>query len=250
VIIDAAGPGKPALGPYARALCDYFDGDSSVALRLHSSLGEHDDLPMSLFFRGPRSFFGFESVALEHCRGRVLDAGAGTGVHALELQKRGFEVTAIDITREAVEIMGKRGVADARHADMFTLGGNERFDTILMMMNGTGPMETLDGLDRFLDRGHRLLKPGGRVVLDSSEVQPQDPPKDAPHIEWPDEPSAYVGESWIVLEYGGEMGAPFRELYVDHATLEGHAHRAGWRCDVVFLDENGAFTAVLTPPRR
>jgi SAM-dependent methyltransferase len=240
---------KNALNPYARALSDYFEGERSVTITLHSSLGEHDALPMSLFFRRPRDFFDFEIAALDHCYGRILDAGAGTGVHALELQKRGLDVTAVDITAEAVEIMRKRGVVDARHADMFELNGGERFDTVLMMMNGTGPMETLDGLDRFLDRAPRLLNPGGRVVLDSSEVHMVDPPHHAPHIDWPDEPSTYVGESWIRLEYAGELGPPFRELYIDHATLEGHAERAGWRCEIVFHEENGAFTAVMQPPR-
>jgi 2-polyprenyl-3-methyl-5-hydroxy-6-metoxy-1,4-benzoquinol methylase len=84
---------------------------------------------MSFFFRGPRDFFEFETVALEHCQGRVFDAGAGAGVHTLQLQKRGVEVTAIDITAEAVEIMSRRGVRDARHADMFELDGGERADS-------------------------------------------------------------------------------------------------------------------------
>jgi SAM-dependent methyltransferase len=240
---------KAALIPYARALRDYFEGDTSATITLHSNLGENDSLPMNLFFRTPRDFFDFEIAALEHCRGRVLDAGAGTGVDALELQRRGVDVTAVDILPEAVEIMRKRGVKDARDGDMFRLNSGERFDTVLMMMNGTGPMETLDGLDRFLDRAPRLLNPGGRVVLDSAEAQYVEPMQHAPRIEWPDEPSLYLGESWIRLEYDGDLGSPFRELYVDHATLEGHAERAGWRCEVVFHEENGAYTAVLTPPR-
>jgi hypothetical protein len=94
-----------------------------------------------------------------------------------------------------------------------------------------------------------LLTPGGRVVLDSSEVYVVDPPAHAPRMEWPNEPSTYVGESWMRLEYAGEMGAPFRELFIDHATLEGHAERAGWRCEIVFHEESGAFTAVMQPPR-
>lgn len=236
--------------PFGRALSAYVSGNTSAFIMLHTSLGEYDSLPVSLFFRERDQFLPFEAAAMEHCRGRVLDAGAGTGVHALELQRRGHDVTAIDIVPEAVDIMRDRGVHDAREADMLSLGAEDRFDTILMMMNGTGPLGTLDGLDRFFDLAPRLLRPGGRVVMDSSAVEPQDPPVGAPPADWPDEPSAYVGESWIRVEYGGERGTPFRELYVDHATLEAHARRARWRCSLVFHDEYGTYTAVLRPPAK
>lgn len=237
-----------ALRPYGHALRDYFAGDKSAAINMQTSLGEYDALPISIFFRERNHFLPFEGVALDHCRGRVLDVGAGTGVHALELQREGFEVTAIDILPEAIEIMKKRGVKDARLSEMFEFDNGDRFDTILMLMNGTGPLGTLDGLDSFLERAPRLLNHGGRVILDSSEVELQDLPHHAPRPEWPSEPSVYVGESWIRLEYRGDQGDPFRELYIDHSTLEGHAERAGWRCDIIFLDEHGAFTAILHPP--
>lgn len=234
---------------FGRALDDYFAGDASALITLQTSLGEYDALPVRIFFREFPDFLPFETVAMDYCRGHVLDAGAGTGVHALELQERGFKVTAVDIVPEAVEIMRSRGVRDAREADMFRLDRGERFDTILMMMNGPGPMGTLDGLDRFLERAPKLLNAGGRVILDSSRIEPQTPPPNAPPVEWPAVPRPYDGEAWIRLEYKGERGDPFRELYLDHTTLEGHAERAGWRCDLIFLDEHGTFTAVLQPPR-
>jgi SAM-dependent methyltransferase len=236
--------------PFGRALSAYVSGDTSASIMLHTSLGEYDSLPVSIFFREPDQLLPFEVAAMNHCRGRVLDVGAGTGVHALLLQERGLGVTAVDILPEAVDIMKDRGVADARRAEMFEVRDREGFDTILMMMNGTGPLETLDGLDRFLDFAPHLLRRGGCVVLDSSAVEPQDPPENAPPGDWPDEPSSYVGEVWIRIEFDGERGRPFRELYLDHATLQGHAARAGWRCDVVFLEEYGTYTAVMHPPSR
>jgi 2-polyprenyl-3-methyl-5-hydroxy-6-metoxy-1,4-benzoquinol methylase len=93
-------------------------GDQAATLVVHSSLGESDDLPVQIFFRGEGDLFSFEEAALELCRGRVLDAGAGTGVHALELQKRGFEVRAIDVLPEAVAIMRGRGVIDPSSSRM------------------------------------------------------------------------------------------------------------------------------------
>lgn len=236
------------LAPHARALRDYHEGDHHAVMITHSSLGECDELPVAVFFREPDDFFPFERMALELCRGRVLDAGAGTGVHTVALQKRGVEVRAVELLPEAVEIMLERGVRNARCADMFELEG-ERYDTLLMLMNGIGPVGTLAELDPFLAWAGRLLAPGGQILVDSGEALISEPPPGAPEWEWP-EPTAdgYPGEAWIRLEYRGEVGAPFRELYADAETLAAHVERGGWRCEFAFTDEAGAYLARLRPP--
>lgn len=231
--------------PHGRAIRDYFDGKTSAKLILHSSLGEHDELPVNVFFRGPAEFFPFERAALALCRGRVLDVGAGTGVHAVYLQGRGQEVCAIDVLPQAVEIMKEQGVRDARLARIEELEG-ESFDTILMLMNGIGILETLDGLDRFLREVPRLLRPDGQILVDSG---PANLVGDAsnPAVALNIEQDSYAGEAWIELEYEGEKGPPFRELYADSETLSRYAHAAGWDCDIVFRDEHGGYVARLTP---
>lgn len=234
------------LAPYAAALSDYAAGKRDATILLRSSLGEKDDLPVSVFFRESDAFFPFESAAMDHCDGTVLDLGAGTGVHTLALQAHGFEVRAIDILPEAVEVMKTRGVDDARQGDLFTLDCGS-FDTILMLMNGIGPAGTLDGIERILDTLYRRLRPGGQILVDSAEVRERGDPPDPEITPWPLESSAYVGESWIQLEYDGRKGRLFRELYVDEATFRDRALRAGWRFDVLFW-EDGAYLARLTRP--
>jgi len=243
-----SGPtsGIPPLAPYTEALTDYHRGNLNAQLTLYSSLGEYDDIPVSVFFRGPDEFFPFDSAALEVCTGRVLDAGAGTGVHALELQAVGIDVVAVDSMPECVAIMRERGVYQARCANMFALD-DERFDCVLMMMNGVGPVGTLAGLDRFLARAGNLLEPGGQVIVDSGEVKQSKRPGDAPRIDWPPSESGYVGESWIQLGYNGRFGGFFRELYVDARTLRNHADRAGWSTQVIYQGDDGEFVATLRP---
>jgi len=240
-----------ALAPYGRALADYQAGATSTTLVLHSNLGEHDDLPVEVFFRTPDEFFAFERYALELCHGRVLDAGAGTGVHSLELMARGFDVTAIDIVPEAVQVMRDRGVGKVRETDMFELSG-ETYDTILMLMNGAGPVETLQGLDRFLGHARRFLAPGGQLLVDSAEVSRVggEPSNENLFMTWPDEPAppdAYPGEAWIRLEYEGEVAPPFRELYVGASVLRERASAAGWTCDLAFEGEYDSYLARLQP---
>lgn len=63
--------------PHGAALRDYFGGLTDAKLTLRSSLGEHEEIPVSVFFRGAEDYFPFERAALARCRGRVLDVGAG-----------------------------------------------------------------------------------------------------------------------------------------------------------------------------
>ena len=204
-------------------------------------------MPVSLFFREPENFFPFERTALELCRGTVLDFGAGTGVHSLALQDLGFSVTALEVLPEAVEIMRDRGVQHVVHEDGLTYSGRP-VDTMLMLMNGIGPVGTLESLQDFLLRVGRLLRPGGQILVDSAEVTRREEASDAPPIEWPPRTGEYVGEAWIRLEYRGALGAPFRELYLDSDTLSQRAGEAGWRTDITFDGEGGSYLARLTRP--
>ncbi len=231
--------------PHARAIADYFGGARDPTLVVHSSAGEHEELPVSVFFRGPAEFFSFERAALALCRGRVLDVGAGTGVHALYLQGRGHDVCAIDVLPEAVEIMRARGVRDARLIDVAELQ-DESFDTVLLLMNGVGIFGTIEGLKRFFDYAPRLLRPGGQILLDSGPASLVGAPDEAFAEMSGGGDDSYPGEMWIELEYRGERGPPFRELYVDPETLCECARAAGWEPEIVHRDELGGYVARLT----
>lgn len=241
-------PKETALDPYGQALRDFADGDPSTTIVVHSDLGEHDELPISFFFRDPANFFPGEQEMLDLCTGTVLDLGAGTGVDTLALQERGLAVTALEVVPAAVEIMRERGVQNPVCADMFEFE-TEPVDTILMMMNGIGPVGTLKGLDRFLARTSRFLRSGGQILVDSGAAQPQEETADSPHVEFPPRDGDYPGEAWIRLEYGGAIGAPFRELYVDFDTLSDRANQAGWKSEIV-RGERDEYSARLTLRRR
>ena len=72
----------------------------------------------------------------EHGQVKILDVGAGSGCHSLALKQMGKEAVAIDISPLSVEVMQARGL-DARLVNLFDTHFVERFDTILMLMNGS-----------------------------------------------------------------------------------------------------------------
>jgi len=231
--------------PHGAALLDYFKGETSAAVLVHGDDGETETVPIRVFFRGPADFSALEEAALDLCRGRVLDAGAGSGCHSLVLQEQGLPVCAIDIAPEAVEVMRKRGVQDARCADVFSFEA-EPFDTVLLMMNGIGVVGDLAGLDRFLVEVGRLLKPDGQVLLDSYDPGWTEDRGNAVPPAAGARPNRYSGEMRFQLEYKGAMGPPLEWLFVDSATLADHAKRAGWSCEVIWQEEEGHYLARLT----
>lgn len=231
--------------PHGAALFDYFKGERSAEVKVHGDDGETETVPIRVFFRGPAEFSALEEAALDLCRGRVLDAGAGSGCHSLVLQEQGLSVCAIDIAPEAIEVMRMRGVRDARCEDLFSFE-TEAFDTILLMMNGIGVVGNLAGLDRCLTQIGRLLKPGGQILLDSYDPEWTEDPGEGASPKARCRPGGYIGEMRFQLEYKGVMGPPLEWLFVDSATLADHARRAGWSCEVIWQEEEGHYLARLT----
>jgi SAM-dependent methyltransferase len=232
--------------PHQAAMWAYHRGDHDTVIVVYDDF-ECDEVPVSYFFRSPEQFPSLELRALDLCRGRVLDVGAGSGCHSLALQDRGIEVTAIEVLPDLVDILRERGVRDARLATWMDVDAGQ-FDTVFMMMNGLGLAETLAGLRGFLRDARRLVRPGGQILADSTDVRVRMDREAARSgtLERPD--GRYIGELHFQLEFQGQKGPPFGQLYVDAETLERSAAEAGWRCEILLApDEYGHFLARLTP---
>ena len=220
-----------AYAPHGRAVLDHWRGRRDAIVTLHCEGHETDDVSAAVYFRSFSEFDEVERQALARCAGRVLDVGAGAGAFALLLQARGQDVVAIDVVPECITVMRERGVLDSRRATTVDVDDGP-FDTVLMMMHGVGIVGTLDGLVTFLADLHRLVAPGGRVLLDSAPMEDGDE----------------LGASCrYVLEYGGRRGAPLDWLFVDEATLTSRARDAGWETTIVTRDAAGRYLAELCP---
>ena len=223
---------KTAYQPHGAALLDCFRGDTSAMLICHQD-GERDDVPAAFWLRD--EIDPLEALALDLCRGRVLDVGAGAGVHALQLQSRGMEVTAIDVAPECVTIMRERGVHHAQVADLFSFEG-DRFDTIICLCNGLDKVGRLSDLPRFLQKMRDLLTPGGALIADSFDLRIGADPASLAALERKSAMGRYFGEIDLRFEYKGLSGAPFTALQVDYDTLSATAKEHGWRCERIKTD--------------
>ena len=232
--------------PLGAALLDHHRGDAAAEIIVMSDLWEDEPTPVAAFYRPDgQALPALEREALGLCRGRVLDLGAGAGRHALELQRTGHDVVAVDPLPEAVEIMSDRGVADARQGDLSVVA-EERFDTVLMLMHGLGVVGNLHGLGRLLETMPTLLNPGGRLVCDSADlavVLGDESPELLTELLRPD---AYLGEVEFSLRYLGLVGPRYPWVFVDPQTLGIIADAAGFAVSIVAHGERGSFVAVLT----
>jgi len=233
-----------AMRPYGNALLDYHCGNMSAAVTIVRDDGWSTVLPINTFFRHAEAF-ELERLALDLCTGKILDVGAGTGLHSQFLQNRGFKVCAIDVIPEAVQIMRERGISDVQQADIMTFSGSQ-FDTILMMGHGIGMVEDIAGLGRFLVHTHNLLRPAGQILLTSLDVRASNDPADLAYQRRNLDSGRYFGEIRMQFKYGGIVGPLFGWLHVDAETLKNHAAKNSWGCDLVHQQEDGNYLARLT----
>jgi SAM-dependent methyltransferase len=105
---------------------------------------------------------------------RILDVPCGLGRHSIELGKRGYQMTSVDLSEESL-FEAKRNGAEAGvsvewvHADMSVLDrvcGQKKFDGAFCFGNSFGYMDYNRTID-FLRAVCSCLKPGAGFVLDT-----------------------------------------------------------------------------------
>jgi SAM-dependent methyltransferase len=223
--------------PFDSALKAYFYNEIKTPLTLHNDYGEPEEMPVEVLFRDEDDLSDIDNIALTFCDGKVLDIGAGTGVHTLLLQQRDIDVTALELSPMACQIMADRGVKSIINKSIYT-PLNQKFDTLLLLMNGFGLAGEIDNIKTFLDRLKALLNPGGHVIVDSSDVSYMFDTKPTDH---------YFGEVKFCYEYNHIIGEWFNWLYIDPEMLLNIAHDNDWWAQIIYEDGNDQYLAVLKP---
>jgi hypothetical protein len=229
--------------PLGCAVLDYYEGKLNHPLTIQSSMFDDDELPVPYLFRSLEQMPELEQKALELANGTILDVGAGAGCHSQALQKMGKTVSAIDISPGAVEVMQKTGVKNARHIDFFTLQ-DEKYDTILFLMNGAGVAGSVENLPAFFEKLGTLLNKGGQVLIDSSDVAYLYEDEDG--VIEIDINAAYYGEFDFLFAYGDCKSDVFRWFYVDIDTLSDYAQKSGFVSELIMEDDNNGYLVKLT----
>jgi SAM-dependent methyltransferase len=229
---------------FGKAILDYQTNNAPEDLITETTISEEDEMSVAYLFRTFEEMPAIEQKALQLVKGKTLDVGCGAGSHSLYLQnQKKIDVTAIDISPSAVKTCQLRGIKKLFVQDVLSLE-NKKYDTILLLMNGTGIFGTLNKTTQFLQKLKSLLNPGGQILIDSSDIiymfdEDEDGAYEIPA-------NGYYGELEFTVSYKGEKEDAFPWLYLDYNTLQNAAFANGLQCELILEGEHYDYLAKLS----
>lgn len=229
---------------FGKAILDYQTNSLPENIITSTSISEEDEMEVAYLFRSLVEMPTIEQKALQLANGKTLDIGCGAGSHSLYLQnERNINVHSIDISKNAIQACSLRGLKNIQAIDVLDLE-NEKYDTILLLMNGTGIFETLEKSTIYLQKLKSILNPNGQILIDSSDIiymfdEDEDGGKWIPS-------DNYYGELTFSLQYKKEKEVDFPWLYMDYNTLQNAALANGLQCQLVLEGDHFDYLAQLT----
>jgi len=226
---------------FGKALETYFQNQKNQVLTTWTNLTEEDNVPLSYFFRDFKQMPKLEQKALELAEGKVLDVGCGPGSHSLYLQNnKKLDVTALDISEGAIRVTQQRGVRQTVCASILDFK-NQKFDSILLLMNGMGIGKSIQKLPLLISHLKSLLAPKGSIFVDSSDLIYL---FDEDDISLWKEDEVYYGEVNYGVRFENES-EEFPWLYVDPDELKNACLKAGLNFKIVEKGSNKDYLAEL-----
>jgi len=223
---------------FGKALFDYYFNGNEPEIIVHNNYGSPENYPVKAYFKEAEDFSELEVFSMDQCHGHVLDIGCGTGSHSLHLSNSGLFVHSLEKSFYCIEIMKDRGVPVCIHEDIFNYSG-DKYDTLFLNMNGIGIAGNLELISSLFTKFNNLLKPGGQVLFDSSDITYL-------YHDTPLPLDRYFGEVSFQFECNGIKGDWFDWLYIDPDKLKYVSKKSGWYAQVIYEDEQDTYLARLT----
>lgn len=226
---------KDKKDPIGEAILEYDKTKKPADIIVHSNLCEDDIIPVEVLFRKYKDMPAIEKKALSLCKGKVLDIGAGSGTHSKHLLEKGFDVICLESSEGAYRYLSSKRL-NVVHKKFDDFTSNEKFDTILMMMNGIGIAKNLDNLAGFLKKAQSMLHEKGQILFDSSDVLYLYENEDGSFELNLNE--SYYGDFKFQMEYKSHLSEWFEWLYVDYDNMHKIATEIGFSCNRIMSSDH------------
>lgn len=213
---------------------------------MHRDDGFEQELKVTSLFTGFEIHGGCEKEVMEYVRGRVLDVGCGAGRVALWLQRKGFDVTGIDVSPTAIEVCKHRGLVKCSVMSAENLVfPPASFDTALLLGNNLGIAGTVSRTIELLKKLRMITGPEGRVIGSG-----RDPVKteNRAHLAYHErnlKEGKLPGQLRLRLSFGEETSDWFDFLLLSIPELTAIAEKAGWLVNRSVVGEEGLYAVVL-----
>lgn len=229
---------------FGKAILDYQTNNSPENLVTETSISDEDEMSVSYLFRSFAQMPKIEQKALEACFGKILDVGCGAGSHSLYLENEmKLNVNSIDISTNAIKACRIRGLKNAKVLNVLDLNADlEKFDTILLLMNGTGIFEKLSETSKYLQKLKLLLNEKGQILIDSSDLIYMYDNDDLVEIK---KSNQYYGEITFTIKYKKEKENAFPWMYLDFELLKSICKQNGLQCKKIIDGESFDYLAKL-----
>ncbi len=220
---------------FGRALYDYQFDQNPEDMLTWTHLTDKEVLPTSYLFRSYEEMPEIEKLALNLSEGKILDVGAGSGIHSKYLQTANKNVTALDFSKWGYKVLQAQGIKNIIQSDFFELQ-HQKYDTILLLMNGVGIVGKAIYADRLFKKLNELLSQNGKALLHSSDLKYLY--ESGGGYAMPSE--AYYGDVKFYISYKDEIES-FDWTYIDAQTLQTFAHQNSFKSQIVEESETGDF---------
>lgn len=249
-VASAPGGGEPTFDAdtFGRALEDtYEDGGavSNLPQVVELSNGHIAVGRLGRYFENEEELGTLDRWAVQWAKGRILDVGAGAGRHALILQQKGGDVTALDPSPRAIDVCRRRGVNNAVCADIATLsaevtaGREAPYDTLLLLGNNIGLSGSREEAPSFWRMLREITVDGGQLVGSCRD----------PYATKEEYDLAYMAANLGAGRLGGQMtmrvrhkhyaGPWFNYLFCTAEELEALIVDSGWEITSTAFEGDG-----------
>lgn len=145
----------------------------------YQKFGKYYDQIYDSFYNYKKECDNLEEIFSKHSKEpikEILDIGCGTGTHAIDLTKRGYTVTGIDISPVMIEEAEKKAEKaklkiDFELQDMRNIALPDKFDAAICLFGGFGYLQTTEDLNGFFRGVKECLKGPSFLVFEYWNVK-------------------------------------------------------------------------------
>ncbi|MFA4818453.1 MAG: class I SAM-dependent methyltransferase [Patescibacteria group bacterium] len=201
----------------------------------------------SAYFANFKDWPKIEKQAIKLAKGKILDIGAGAGRNSLYLQKRNFDVIAIDNSPLAIKVCKKRGVKNAKVLPIEKIGTfkPKTFDTVIMFGNNFGLFGSFKKAKSLLKKLHKITSSNALILAESNDVYKTDDPVHLSYHKFNEKRGRMPGQLRIRIRFKKYIGDWFDYLLVSKNQMKNILKNTGWRVRNFIDSDKSIYIAII-----
>lgn len=182
----------------------------------------------SYFVRGLDAMPELEKTALQRTTGKTLDIGAGAGPHSKVLLEKGLEVHSLELNDSHCKAIQNLPNSFVINQDFFEWKTNEKYDTLLLLMNGFGICQNEPNLKVMLQKLKSLLTADGQILAEITDYN---------YSDFYDHEIKENSTATFRLKYLNQFSYEFNWFYPKLDTLKIFCQELNLNTELIFQEE-------------